>query len=167
MTIPTISPSKPLQCARLTALVLACAASLPALAFNPQPDPPGRWSLLGMVSEQTARLSVLALPVGRDAPPTSCSVSFDFLDGQGNKLAETTTAVLLPGQMQFVDLKGSELRLPNRSDRMQFRTEVNVLHNPPGYLQCRGAITSLELFDATGRSNLVAPMPSYLPSDPS
>jgi hypothetical protein len=107
---------------RLVASLMLAAASLPALAFNPQPDPPGRWSTVGLVMDQSVRLSVLAVPVGRDVPPDPCTVTFNFLDAYGQKLAETRTMVLLPGQMRFVDLKGSDQRLPNRTDRLQVRT---------------------------------------------
>lgn len=150
----------------LATLAFALAASAPAQAFNPQPDPPGRWALMGMVSDQTARLSVLAVPVAHGVPPDPCTVTFNFLDRYGNKLAETTTVVLVPGQMQFVDLRGADLRLPNRTDRMQFRTEVHVLKNRLADHQCKGAVTTVEIFDATGRSNVIVANPSFVPPDP-
>ena len=143
----------------LAALTLALAAATPAQAFNPQPDPPGRWAMLGMVAEQTARLSVLALPSARDARVASCTVTLNFLDGDGNKLAEATTLVLLPGKAQFVDLKGSGLRLANRSDRAQFRANVEVLHNPPTYRPCAGVAATVEVFDASGRSSVTVTQP--------
>jgi hypothetical protein len=150
---------------RLVAALLLAAASLPALAFNPQPDPPGRWSTVGLVMDQTVRLSVLAVPVERGVPPDPCTVTFNFLDAYGQKLAETRTMVLLPGQMRFVDLKGSDLRLPNHTDRLQLRTEVRVLHNPPDDHQCKGAVATVEVFDASGR-NLVLPGLAIIPPDP-
>lgn len=149
-----------------TALLMA-AASLPALAFNPQPDPPGRWSIVGIVMDQTVRLNVLAVPVQRGVPPDPCTVTFNFLDAYGQKLAETKTLVIQPGQMRFVDLKGSELRLVDRAERMQLRTEVRVLHNPPGLRACNGAVASVEVFDASGRSSVVLPgLAIILPPDP-
>ena len=143
----------------LAALTLALAAATPAQAFNPQPDPPGRWAMLGMVAEQTARLSVLALPSARDERVGSCTVTLNFLDGDGNKLAEATTLVLLPGKAQFVDLKGSGLRLANRSDRAQFRANVDVLHNPPAFQPCAGVAATVEVFDASGRSSVTVAQP--------
>jgi hypothetical protein len=162
-------PSRALHCLRAapcTAALLLAAASLPALAFNPQPDPPGRWATVGLVMDQTVRLSVLAVPVERGVPPDPCTVTFNFLDAYGQKLAETRTMVLLPGQMRFVDLKGSDLRLPNHTDRVQVRTEVRVLHNPPADHQCNGAVATVEVFDATGRSSLVLPGLAIIPPDP-
>ncbi len=149
----------------LSALALACMASTPALAFNPQPDPPGRWAVMGLVADQTARLSVLAMPVARGVPPDPCTVTFNFLDADGNKLTEATSLVILPGKMRSVDLRGSDLRLANRTDRMQFRTEVHVLHNPPGLRQCEGATATVEIFDASGRTSVIS-NPSFLPPDP-
>jgi len=143
----------------LAAVALALAAATPAHAFNPQPDPPGRWAMLGLVAEQTARLSVLAVPSARDARVGSCTVTLNFLDADGNKLAEATTLVLLPGKAQFVDLKGSGLRLANRSDRAQFRADVEVLHNPPGYQPCAGVASTVEVFDASGRSSVTVTRP--------
>ena len=162
----TITPASVRRIARRCAFIaLACAASLPALAAYPQTDPSGRWALMGMVSEQTARLSVLAVPVARDVLPATCTVTVDFLDASGTKLIESSTLVLLPGKMQFVDLKGSLLRLANRTDRLQFSTEVHVLHNPPMYRQCNGAVGVVEMFDATGRSSLVVPSAGFYPPD--
>lgn len=160
---PSLRHASPI---RLAALALACAASLPALAFNPQPDPPGRWAMMGLVAEQTVRVSVLAVPVARSVPPDPCTVTFNFLDAYGTKLVEARTVVLVPGQMQFVDLKGSDLRLAGRTDRMQVRTDVHVLHNPPDDKQCKGVVSTVEIFDATGRTNLIAPAPSFIPPDP-
>lgn len=141
------------------ALAFALAAASPAQAFNPQPDPPGRWAMVGLVADQTARLSVLALPVARNAVARSCTVTLNFLDADGTKLAEASTLVLLPGKAQFVDLKGSLLRLGNRGERAQFRADVEVLHNPPGLLPCDGVAATVEVFDASGRTSLIVAHP--------
>jgi len=115
--------------------------------------------MLGLVSEQTARLNVLALPVGRAALGGTCTVRLDFLDTDGTMLAEATTLVLLPGKSQFVDLKGSNLRLASRTDRAQFRASVEVLHNPPGFQPCADEAATVEIFDATGRTSIVVAHP--------
>ena len=143
----------------IAACTLALSAAAPALAFNPQPDPPGRWAMLGLVAEQTARLSVLALPTGRDAFGGTCTVRLNFLDADGTMLAEATTLVLMPGKSQFLDLKGSNLRFANRTDRAQFRADVEVLHNPPAYRPCAGVAATVEIFDATGRTSIVVVHP--------
>ena len=58
-----------------------------------------------------------------------------------------------------VDLKGSNLRLANRTDRAQFRASVEVLHNPPGLQPCAGVAATVEIFDATGRTSIVVAHP--------
>jgi hypothetical protein len=142
----------------LAALTLATTAT-PVLAFNPQPDPPGRWAQMALVAAQTARLSVLALPVARGVLPPSCTVTLNFLDSDGNKLIEATTLVLAAGKAKFVDLSGSVLRLGSISERMQFRADVDVLHNPPGFLPCGGVAATVEVFDASGRTSVTVTHP--------
>jgi len=145
--------------AHAAALTLALAAATPALAFNPQPDPPGRWAMLGLVADQTARLSVLALPAARSArPPVACVVLMTFLDSQGNKLAEDTR-VLTAGSAGFVDLKGSLLNLPSRTERAQFRVEVAVQPTMPGFRPCEGVAATVEIFDETGRTSVIVVQP--------
>jgi hypothetical protein len=142
----------------LAAAAVAFAIATPAHAFNPQPDPPGRWTMMGLVSDQTARLSVLSLPTARGA--TQCTVTLNFLDAEGNKLVEASTLVLTPGKAQFMDLKVGASRTGSRIERTQFRPDVELLHNPPGYLPCSGVATTLELFDtATGRTGLIVSQP--------
>ena len=143
----------------LAAFSLALAATAPAQAFNPQPYPPGRWALVGLVADQTARLSVLALPVARNAQARACTVTINFLDADGTKLIEATSLVLIPGKSQFVDMKGSLLRLANLRDRTQFRADVQVLHNPPDDRSCEGVAATLEVFDASGRTSLIVAHP--------
>ncbi len=150
---------------RIAAAAVALSTSLPILAFNPQPDPPGIWSMMGMVAEQTARVSVhLWSERGTRANP--CTVTVNFLDSYGNKLTEATTLVLLPAVLTAFELKGSDLRLPTRTERMQFRVNVQVLHNPPADRQCKGVFANVDIFDAaTGRTNVLT-NPSFIPPDP-
>ena len=142
----------------LAALTVFTTAT-PALAFNPQPDPPGRWAQMALVASQTARLSVMALPVAQGAMPASCTVTLNFLDGDGNKMIETTTMVLIAGKARFVDMSGSVLRLSSAQERAQFRAAVEVLRNPPAYLPCSGVAATVEVFDATGRTSVMVVHP--------
>lgn len=145
----------------LAGLTFGLAIAAPAHAFNPQPDPPGRYALVGLIAEQTARLSVLAVPLARAAAAAarSCTVTLNFLDSDGNKLAEASTFVLLPGKAQSVDLKGASLRLTGRAERVQFRADVQIHDNPAGYLPCQGVAATLEVFDATGRTSVLVAHP--------
>lgn len=85
----------------------------------------------------------------------ACAVTINFINADGVQMIEASTFVLLPGKAQFVDFKGSNLRLAERSDRAQFRTGIDVLHNPPGDLPCGGVATTVEIFDANGHTNAV------------
>lgn len=143
----------------LTALTLTLSAASPAQAFNPQPDPPGRWAMIGLVADQTLRLSVLAVPVARVGQRKSCTVTLNFLGGDGIQLVEARTLVLLPGKAQFVDLPGSQLRLVKPNDRMQVRASVELLHNPPMELPCDGVAATVEVFDASGRTSVIVAHP--------
>lgn len=143
----------------LTALTFALSATSPAQAFNPQPDPPGRWAMIGLVADQTLRLSVLAVPVAKEGQRSSCTVTLNFLGGDGIQLVEARTLVLLPGKAQFVDLPGSQLRLAKPNDRMQVRAQVELLHNPPTYRPCEGVAATVEVFDANGRTSVVLAHP--------
>ena len=143
----------------LSALAVALSAASPAQAFNPQPDPPGRWAMTGLVADQTLRLSVLAVPVAKAGQRSSCSVTLNFLGADGIQRVEPRTLVLLPGKAQFVDLPGSQLRLARPSDRMQVRTHIELLHNPPAYLPWEGVAATVEVFDASGRTSVLVPHP--------
>jgi hypothetical protein len=143
----------------LAACALTLAFTSSAQAFNPQPDPPGKWAMLGLVAEQTARVTVLAVPVGRGTMRQSCTVTINFINADGVQMIEASTFVLLPGKAQFVDLKGSNLRLAERSDRAQFRTGIDVLHNPPSDLPCGGVAATVEIFDANGHTSAVIAHP--------
>jgi hypothetical protein len=90
----------------LLALLAAAAASTsssPARAFNPQPEPPGRWGLFGIVADQTARVSVVNTSGDpRGYPPGPCRVSVAFQDVDGTVLKEARFT-LRPGQAASLD----------------------------------------------------------------
>jgi hypothetical protein len=83
---------------------LAASTSSPgARAFNPQPEPPGRWGLFGIVADQTARVSVVNTsgdPGGW--PPGPCRVALAFVDVEGTVVKEAVMT-LRPGQATSLD----------------------------------------------------------------
>src|ERR1041384_4364242 len=89
---------------RLIALVVLLAAgaaaggarSRKAWAFNPQPEPPGRWGMFGIVEGQTARVSVVNTSGDPRVPPGPCRVVLAFVDASGEVLKESRRA-LRPG----------------------------------------------------------------------
>src|SRR6185369_17739815 len=90
----------------LVALLAATAAgtsSPRARAFNPQPEPPGRWGLFGIVAGQSARVSVVNIsgdPHGY--PPGPCRVGLAFVGADGTVLNEAGLT-LRPGQATSLD----------------------------------------------------------------
>lgn len=90
----------------LVALLAAAAASTSSprvRAFNPQPEPPGRWGLFGIVADQTARVSVVNTSGDpRGYPPGPCRVALAFVDVEGTVLKEALMT-LRPGQATSLD----------------------------------------------------------------
>jgi len=70
----------------LAALILVATAGMVA-AFNPQPEPPGRW-VLGLTNEETASLTAVNL-----AEKGTCEASFELKDANGRTLAEETHSI--------------------------------------------------------------------------
>jgi len=151
------------------ALALGVASLLPAgpaAAFNPQPDPPARFGMVGLVADQTARLNVVAPPLrARDTLPAPCRVVLDFLDVDGVKLIESAQFVLLPGKARHLDLPGQVVAGQARNTRLQFLPAVQVQPNLPGERRCAGVAATLELFEPNdGRTRVLIDDPNlYLP----
>jgi hypothetical protein len=156
----------------LVAVVAAAAAgtsSPRARAFNPQPEPPGRWGLFGIVADQTARVSVVNTsgdPGG--VPPGPCRVSLAFVDRAGIVLKEARLT-LRAGQAASLDYgftpppepdSGAAAGLPaDRSGRQDLRARVDIvdLVDPgdrgPRLVPPGPCVPSVEVFEtATGRT---------------
>jgi hypothetical protein len=165
MTVHRSSPAASALCA----LALGAAALLsagPAAAFNPQPDPPARFGIVGLVADQTARLNVVAPPLrARDTLPAPCRVMLNFLDADGVKLIESAQFVLLPGKARHLDLPGQAVADQARNTRLQFLPAVQVQPNLPGESRCAGVAATLELFEPNdGRTRVLIDDPNlYLP----
>lgn len=147
------------------AAALACLANQ-AQACNPQPDPPARFGMVGLVADQTARLNVVAPPLrSRDALPAPCRVVLSFVDADGVKLIEPTQLVLLPGKARHLDLPGQAVAGLARNARLQFLPAVQVQPNLPGERRCAGVAATLELFEPNdGRTRVLIEDPNlYLP----
>jgi hypothetical protein len=144
------------------AIGLALVVAAPAQAFNPQPDPPARFAMVGLVVDQTARLNVVAMPTRRDVPSGPCRLTLSFKDSQGNPLIASTSLVLPPGKAMYADLYGA--RLPGAEGRIQFLPAVQVSPNVPGEGTCPGVAASIEVFDGTGHTSVYIEDPNlYLP----
>ena len=155
--------------ATLLAGAAATGSSSRAQAFNPQPEPPGRWGLFGIVAEQTARVSVVnTSPDPGGHAPGSCRVSLAFVDSEGIVLKETRLT-LRPGQATSLDYGFQEPPEPGRDDAVgatagradrQGRARANRDREPrrsggwePRFLPLGPCVPTVEVFEtATGRT---------------
>lgn len=122
-------------------------------AFNPQPDPPAHFGMLGITHDQTARLNVVAQPnhVG-DVQPGPCRVALSFRDRNGRLLSDfILTKTLIPGQATFFDT----VAISDPNLRKEIRPVVRVLANPPPVPACQGVVGTAEVFDVTGRTSVL------------
>src|SRR5882724_1236213 len=80
-----------------------------ALAFNPQPDPPG-FGMFGIVPGETMRLNVANPDVasGKQIPPP-CRVELSFVDGAGNLLVPAVQQPLRAGESAHIDVNADRL----------------------------------------------------------
>lgn len=156
----------------LVALLAAAAASTSSprvRAFNPQPEPPGRWGLFGIVADQTARVSVVNTsgdPGGY--PPGPCRVALAFVDVGGQVLEETRT-VLAPGQAASLDYafapppegdRGEAGASADRVGRQDLRARIEIVNfapppdgDRPQVVPPGPCVPSVEVFEtASGRT---------------
>jgi hypothetical protein len=138
-------------------------------------QPPGvAFGMTGIANGQSARANALNLgnaPAGT-ADTSSCTVTFQFLDADG-QLLKQAVVTLKPGKAGALDLSRDEL--PSGSNS---RIEIRALllfgysggaNPPPGVLQkfdCN-IVPSLEVFDNdTGRTSLIVTQTKRLPPTP-
>src|SRR4051812_41549205 len=63
-----------------------------ARAFNPQPDPPGRYTMVGIVRGQSIRINASNInPADPNLPPDPCRVRLAFMDANGTVLTNPRT----------------------------------------------------------------------------
>jgi len=125
--------------------------------FNPQPDPPGLWGMIGITPSDTMRLNIVNMQLG-GLPPGPCNVTLRFLNGSGQILKQQTLTVK-PTQAAFLDITGTEAG-------GGFRTEVHpVLAEPTNEATGCSAVGSVEVFNTnSGETSLYAhPMFISLP----
>jgi len=143
-------------------------------AFNPQPDPPGKFGMVGITRGQTLRVNVVNLVTLSDGqlPPDPCRVVLSFRNAQGQPFRNSDgqiirrTVELQAGDSAFLDLNGDMFGGPSTNAdtallRVQLRPFVRVLVSPPPEPDrqvppdpCRA---TMEVFDnASGRTTLFA-----------
>src|SRR5262245_36974111 len=142
----------------------------PAVAFNPQPEPPA-FGMVGLARSQTAILNVVLAPVPEDGQPP-CLVDLSFADASGRsfrdaaghdvrKRVELRGNVAATLQLRWQDaIPGGQLRAPIRA------VAIPV---PDDGFDCTGLVATLEIVDLLGGTRvLYTPVPddgSPVPED--
>jgi hypothetical protein len=130
----------------------------PIQAFNPQPDPPGKWGMVGITPYETGRLNVVT---NDSTPAQSCTIGLGYLDADGRAL-KTDFKVLRTGRAQYLDLMGIDAvpRGEMRAEIQPFLNDRLLMDRPTAFPPdpCRGVIATFEVFDpATGKTSLSIP----------
>jgi hypothetical protein len=136
----TSTPTRRLVVPAVVALVALVVTAGTVAAFNPQPEPPGRW-VLSVVDEQAMSLSAVNL-----ADRGDCRARFAYTDANGRTLASQELAVA-PGTFATLDFFPPDPIIPPDPIRLGVRGIVTPL-TPACALA-----TTLEVFDtATGET---------------
>lgn len=131
--------------------------------WNPQPDPPKTFGIVGIAAGQTARLTAsnTASP-GELAPP--CRVAMALLDADGNVVAQKSET-LEAGQSTLLDVSSNTLPPPAdvAPGPAQLRGVVVVESAKPGEIPppCRA---SLEVFDEVTGATTALLSPQRVPA---
>jgi hypothetical protein len=150
-----------------------------ARAFNPQPNPPGRYAMVGIVRGQSIRINASNIaPTDPNLPPDPCRVRLGFVDADGNPLTNPRTGVavgstgmLQNGQTISINLNADEFLSGDTTvGRLQLRPvfrSVTLNSNPQ--TPPDPCVPSVEVINnATSRTSFIyAGTPSFSsPPDP-
>jgi hypothetical protein len=150
-----------------------------ARAFNPQPDPPGRYTMVGIVRGQSIRINASNIaPSDSNAPPDPCRVRLGFVDADGNPLTNPLsgevigrTLTLQNGQSAFLHVNADEFSTGDTAPgRLQLRPVFrSVTLNSNSQSPPDPCVPSVEVIDnATSRTSFIyAGTPTFTdPPDP-
>jgi len=143
------------------AVLFACAALLVVLAsgkivkaFNPQPDPPGAFGMIGITSGETMQLNVVNVEIN-GVPPDPCRVQLRFLDAAGNALKQQVVS-LKPRQAASLQISGP---VTTSAQRAEIHPVVLLTENEPAGCS---AIGTVEVFDSTTLRTSLVVNPIYI-----
>jgi hypothetical protein len=150
-----------------------------ARAFNPQPDPPGRYTLVGIVRGQSIRINASNIaPADSNSPPDPCRVRLAFMDADGTVLTNPRTGepvgrtlTLQNGQSTFLHVNADEFFVGDTAAaRLELRPVFReVTLNPNPQTPPDPCVPSVEVIDnATSKTSFIyAGTPSFGdPPDP-
>ena len=137
-----------------------------ARAFNPQPDPPGRYTMVGIVRGQSIRINASNInPADPNTPPDPCRVRLAFMDADGTVLtnprtgeAAGRTVTLQRGQSTFLNLDADEFFIGDTgATRLELRPvfrSVSLVSN--GQTPPDPCVPSVEVIDnGTSKTSFV------------
>ena len=141
--------------AAASAIVLLAAGAKILKGFNPQPDPPGVWGMIGITPSDTIRLNIVNMQFP-SIPPGPCNVALRFLNTSGRILKQQALTVN-PTQAASLDFTGLEAG-------GGFRTEVHPVlsltsNEPTG---C-SAVGSVEVFNTNSGETSLFAHPIFIP----
>ena len=137
-----------------TAVFLLAAGARIMRGFNPQPDPPGVWGMIGITPSDTLRLNIVNMQFPT-VPPGPCNVTLKFLNTSGRVLKQQTLTVNTT-QAASLDITGVEAGAG-------FRTEVHpVLAVPSNEPVGCSAIGSVEVFNTNSGETTLYAHPIYI-----
>jgi hypothetical protein len=150
-----IRNSMPAQLMVAASAILLLAAGAKVLkGFNPQPDPPGVWGMIGITPSDTMRLNIVNMEFP-GIPPGPCNVTVKFLDTSGIVLKQQTLAVK-PTQAASLDITGLEAG-------GAFRSEVHpVLALPSNEPTGCSAVGSVEVFNTNSGETTIFAHPIFI-----
>ncbi len=127
----------------VSTLTATFAISMPSRAagFDPQPDPPGKFGMVGLTRGQTARLNVVNIGNPNES---SCSVELSFLDSLGNTVG-IQPCIIPPGEADFLDLNAEALGGPDTFGRFQIRATVALGGSSTRPREARACANNLRL----------------------
>lgn len=150
-----------------TLALFVIGTSAQAVAFNPQPDPPG-FGMVGVVRGQTARLNVVIdnpniRPGGdRSGPTPHMRLQLQFVDGSGNVLRQSEVR-LQPGHAAHLDYVAPDVGDRGTSLDVIARQQIRAMIidggvDDPNIKDAGRILATLEVFGtATGQTAFVLP----------
>jgi hypothetical protein len=149
-----INEAKPLQLVAAAAAILLLVGGVKILkAFNPQPDPPGVWGMVGVTPSETIRINVVNMQFP-GFPPGPCNVTLKFLDATGKILEQQTLKI---NSTQAASLDYVPVGITS------FRAEVHPVVSVPATepTGC-SAVGSVEVFNTLSGETTVYANPIYI-----
>jgi hypothetical protein len=150
-------------------LSAALGLAAPALAFDPQPEPPA-FGMVGLARSQSASLTaVLTQPP--DPSHEGCGVTLSFVDEAGKVLKDAAGTPLvreyvLTGNVARSLVVRAEDVLGDGQTRRAIRAVVADLPGKDAPTECVGLVATFEIVASTGATTIAQQLSVEPPRDP-